>query len=100
MQDLDEQIKSMITKSDLSAGPGKGKLATCNVCGKQGPYMVLPRHIEANHITGVSHACDICGKVSRSRNTFPNFTNFKIYSFRTRLGLSVHKSVEHKAIKA
>ena len=69
LQDLDEQIKSMITKSDLPAGPGKGKLATCNVCGKQGPYMVLPRHIEANHITGVSHACDICGKVSRSRNT-------------------------------
>ena len=30
--------------------------------------MQMPRHVESNHITGVSHACDICGKVSRSRN--------------------------------
>ena len=68
LQDLDEQIRSMITKSDISEGAGKGFIATCNVCGKEGPYMNMPRHIEANHITGVSHACDICGKVSRSRN--------------------------------
>ena len=68
LQDLDQQIQSMITKSDISAGPGKGKMASCNVCGKQGPYNVMPRHVEANHITGVSHACDICGKVSRSRS--------------------------------
>ena len=68
LQDLDEQIRSMITRSDISAGAGKGLLATCNVCGKQGPSMNMPRHVEANHITGVSHACDICGKVSRSRN--------------------------------
>ena len=67
LQELDEQIRSMITKSDISAGPGKGKMASCNVCGKEGPYQLMPRHIEANHITGVSHACDICGKVSRSK---------------------------------
>ena len=69
IQDLDEQIKSMITKSDISAGHKKGFLATCNVCGKEGPYMHMPQHVEANHITGVSHACDICGKVYRSRNS-------------------------------
>ena len=68
LEQLDEQIKSMITRSEISAGPGKGKMASCNVCGKQGPYMHMPQHIEAYHITGVSHACDICGKVSRSRN--------------------------------
>ena len=67
LQDLDEQIRSMITKSDISAGPGKGLLATCNVCGTQRPYMQMPGHVEANHITGVSHSCDICGKTSRSR---------------------------------
>ena len=59
---------AMITKSDISAGSRKGFIATCNVCGKEGPYKHMPQHIEANHITGVSHACDICGKVSRSRN--------------------------------
>ena len=68
LQNLDEQIKSMITKSEISAGPGKGYMASCNVCGKEGPYFHMPRHIEANHITGVSHACDICGKNSRSRH--------------------------------
>ena len=66
LQDLDDQIRSMITRSEISL-PGKGKMASCNVCGKQAPYMAMPQHIEANHIAGVSHACDICGKVSRSR---------------------------------
>ena len=68
LQDLDEQIKSMITKTGKSAGSGKGYLATCNVCGKERPYMHMPQHVEANHITGVSHSCDTCGTTSRSRN--------------------------------
>ena len=68
IQDLDEQIKSMFTKSEIRTSNGQGNLATCNVCGKQGPSKTMPAHIEANHITGVSHACDICGKVSRSRS--------------------------------
>ena len=67
-QNLDEQIQSMITKSDVSYGKGQGTLATCNVCGKEAPYFNMPRHVEANHITGVSHECDICGKNSRSRH--------------------------------
>ena len=45
-------------------------MATCNACGKQGPFKHMPQHIEANHITGLSHACDICGKVTRSRDAF------------------------------
>ena len=58
----------MITKSDVSTGTGKGLLATCNVCGKEGPYMSMSRDIEANHISGVSHSCEICGTISRSRD--------------------------------
>ena len=65
---LDEQIRSMITKTDISLGPGKGKLAKCNICGKEAPYMSLPRHVEANHLEGVSHSCNICGAISRSKN--------------------------------
>ena len=68
LHDLDEQIRSMITKSDISEGHGKGPLATCNVCGKEGSYRNMPMHVEANHITGVSHSCDICGKTCRSKN--------------------------------
>ena len=77
LQDLDEQIKSMITKSDIRSSNGQGNLATCNTCGKQGPFKSMPSHIEANHITGVTHACDICGKVSRSRNALSkHLSNF------------------------
>ena len=79
LQDLDDQIKSMITKTNISAGLGKGFLATCNVCGQQKPFMQMPQHIEANHITGISHSCDLCGKTSRSRNA-----------------LKVHKIAYHK----
>lgn len=63
---LDERIQLMITRSDVRAGKGQGFLATCNVCGKQTRLTNMPRHVEANHITGGSHECDICGKISRS----------------------------------
>ena len=66
-KDLDEQIKSMMTKSNISSGIGQGSLATCNICGKESPAKSMPRHIEATHIT-ISHASDICEKVSKSRN--------------------------------
>ena len=65
LDDLDNQIRSMITKSDVSSN--RGKMATCNICGKEKPYKDMPRHVEANHISGVSHACDICGSISRSK---------------------------------
>ena len=66
VQDLNEQIRSMMTKTDVRCADGS-IMATCNICGKQAPSKNMPTHIEGNHITGVSHACDICGKVSRSR---------------------------------
>ena len=67
LHDLDEQIKSMITKSDISAGHNRGFLSTCNVCGKEAPFNDMRRHVETNHITGVSHSCNMCGKISRTR---------------------------------
>ena len=65
---LDQQIESRVTKSDISAGNNQGKVGSCNVCGKEGSYTNIKQHIEANHITGVSHVCDICGNIYRSRN--------------------------------
>ena len=69
LQELKEQIKTMMTTTDVRSADGQGYVATCNVCGKQAPRRNMPSHIEANHITGVSHACDACGKVSRSRDS-------------------------------
>ena len=68
LDDLDEQIKSMTTITDIQSADRKGYIATCNICGKEAASRNMPSHIEAKHISGVSHACDICGKTSRSRD--------------------------------
>ena len=41
---------------------------SCKVCGKEANKGHMKEHIEANHIAGLSHSCNICGKVSRSRS--------------------------------
>ena len=79
---LDEQIKSMMdsTENVITRTNGlKNRAFICKVCGKEAQYMDVRRHIEANHITNISHSCDICGKKSRSRN-----------------GLRQHTDKEHK----
>ena len=79
VEDLDKQIKSMMTTTDVRSADGKGFMTSCNICGKQLPSRNMPKHIEANHITGVKHACNICGKTSRSRNAlkFHNYAYHK-----------------------
>ena len=63
--DLDKQIKSMMTLANVLNNDGRNRLAICNVCG---PSNNMPSHIEAKHITSVSHFCNFCGKRSRSRD--------------------------------
>ena len=77
LEDLDEQIKDMFTKTEIHAGGDRGYLATCNVCGKQLPLKVMPSHIEANHITRISHACETCGKGFRTRHSLGNHVRQK-----------------------
>ena len=63
LEELDEKINSMMSTT--------GRIdhnRACNICGKEGPKSHVMRHIEANHITGVSHSCDVCGKSARSRH--------------------------------
>ena len=81
LQDLDDQIKSMMTKTDVKTGKSQEYLASCNICGKEAVFKNIQRHIEANHIIGVSHSCNICGKTSKSRNA-----------------LGVHKHTYHKTL--
>ena len=70
LQQLDEQIKSMMEFSGnvVTVGKETYKGSICKVCGKEGKSIDVKRHIEVNHITGVTHSCDICGKKSRSRH--------------------------------
>ena len=59
---LDSQISSMMKRDDVSSA------WICTVCGKVSKKCNIEQHIEANHIQGASHHCNICGKESRSRH--------------------------------
>jgi len=68
MLELDEQVKSMMTKSENMLPNGRQKADICNVCGKEGKGNAIKDHIEANHLEGVSIPCKDCEKTFRTRN--------------------------------
>ena len=78
---LDEQIKSMMTRTEkkMTSGNTNKAVFACDQCGKEGQWQNIKTHIEANHIAStISYSCDICGKISRSRH-----------------GLRLHKAKDH-----
>ena len=87
LQDLDEQIDKMVVrvKNDGPARKDTGKkygtTKICKVCGKEGNMATIRNHIEAKHITGGRHTCDLCGKILKTRNS-----------------LGAHKSTFHRVI--
>merc|ERR1712129_306407 len=68
LQDLDDKIKSMMEATGKTSYTGNQnrKIFLCKVCGKEGELTHTRTHIEAHHITGVSHTCNICGTTIRS----------------------------------
>ena len=60
LEQLDNRINAMIAKT--------GKQYVCNVCGKEGPKQLIKFHIEAKHIEGVRHTCEVCGKTQKTKN--------------------------------
>ena len=73
IESLDKEVKSMMIFSDnASAYKGTGRARICKVCGKEGSMATIMKHIEANHITGISIPCDLCGKLFKSRNVLAN----------------------------
>ena len=75
---LNEQIKSMMLVSNVDL-PKYGKARICKVCGKQGAWNDIRKHIEAHHITGVTHTCNFCWNTYKSLNS-----------------LAAHKSQKHR----
>ena len=58
LEQLDLEIAWMMER-------GEDKLWTCKLCGKKatsGGKPDMRDHIEANHIEGIQHCCDFCGK--------------------------------------
>ena len=89
IQALDEKVKSMMERGQKmipggkqarqSQRPKQETSSICKVCGKEGRSGDIKKHIEANHIEGVSLTCDFCSN-----------------SFQTRSALSKHKIRNHK----
>ena len=67
LDELDKRIDSMMNTTDKVDHKGF-RIFSCNICGLEGAKAHLTRHIEAKHITGVGHSCELCGKTSRSRH--------------------------------
>ena len=79
MEGLDQQVKSMMTLSEKADKIGNRIARICIVCGKEGDMTNIKSHIEANHITGISIPCGLCGQ-----------------SFKSRNALRKHKSLQHR----
>ena len=75
LQELDEKIKSMMTKGDTmcSGSQSRQRVSVCTVCGKEGQMTIIKNHIEANHIEGIAHPCDFCDKTLRSANLYMTY---------------------------
>ena len=68
LQELDQQVKSMMKQSQNKTQDGTRKAYICQVCGKEGHNSAIRNHIEANHLEGVSLPCSLCERVFRSRH--------------------------------
>ena len=69
---LEEQVRSMMEKSENRLPKRKDKkenafASICKVCGKEGNGIDIKRHIEANHLKGISLPCNLCENTFRSR---------------------------------
>ena len=75
LQALDEKINSMMERSQnmipdgkqANGRPKQKRAFICKVCGKEGRSHVIGKHIEANHLEGISIPCDYCDKACSSR---------------------------------
>ena len=79
-KELDEKCLSMMKKTSGKNAHGQ-LLYQCTVCEKEGINGTLKRHIEANHLEGISIPCNFCEKTFRSRNSLTDHTrnNHKVY---------------------
>ena len=65
-QELDAKCNSMMEKT-LRKDKNGHLLYSCVVCGKEAINGALKKHIEANHLEGISIPCNYCDKIFRSR---------------------------------
>ena len=79
LPDLEEMVKSMMEKSENLLPNAQAKAHRCKVCGKEDYSTNIKKHIESNHLEGVSIPCNFCEK-----------------TFRSTRALVLHKSQNHE----
>ena len=67
LPELEEMVKSMMEKSENLLPNGQQKAHRCKVCGKEDYSTNIKKHIESNHLEGVSIPCNFCEKTFRSK---------------------------------
>ena len=84
-QELEDKCISMMVKTSERNVHGQA-LYLCKMCGKNEISGTLKRHIESNHLEGVSIPCNSCGKSFRSRHSLAKHTrdNHKNYKDNIR----------------
>ena len=98
---LDSQIKSMMEMSKNLVSNGTKRAYICKICGKEGMGNDIRKHIESNHLEGLSFPCNLCGKTSRSRNALGMHKKCIVdinQISRTRDSLRHHKISAHKSL--
>ena len=68
LSQLDAQIESMMEMSQNLVSHATHRATVCTACGKEGKRNDIRRHIEANHLEGLSFPCNLCEKECRSRH--------------------------------
>ena len=71
MEELNQQLVSMMVKTSR-VGISRNPLYKCTLCGKEAEKNNLRKHIEANHMEGISLPCNQCEKTFRSRGSLAN----------------------------
>ena len=74
LRELDDKVKSMMEKSQNRSSDKTKRANICKVCGKEGQWVAIRDHIEANHLEGVSLPCNFYGKEFRSRQMLRKHT--------------------------
>ena len=67
--ELNKQIKTFMVQGKTWDEKTKRRNKTCTVCGKEGQYINIRNHIEANHMEGISIPCNLCEKTCGSRDS-------------------------------
>ena len=73
---LNNKTNSMMEKTSTKNVNGK-TIFRCKVCGKEALYSNdIKKHIEANHLEGVSIPCNLCENIFRSRNALAKHKHY------------------------